>query len=216
MLNKKIFTLFIIILLTSFCFGEEKSICVKMDNVGGSCKYPYNFRCIDNKLFAGGNLFCPPNLDNSNEKVKDYIKFLKSLGVKNFIILNVPTNNSAKNSILKKLIQEEGLNYYECSMNAEKVPTQEQTLKIMDLIENKAYVHCMWGADRTGAIIAKYLCLKKGYSGFEAWKAIIQGGSHAGKMGGFKKDPNYQKLVLYFWSNVLKENKEVCKIYNIY
>lgn len=186
-----------------------ESICKKEDDVWGSGKYPYNFRIIDNKLYAGGSFFNPEHHGNSTEKVRSYIKLLKTMGVTSVIALNSPGSEE------EKIVKEEGLVFYSCPMNAEKVPNNKETIKIMELIDKKAYVHCEWGADRTGAVIAKYLRLKCGYKGYEAWKAVITGGSHSGIIGGLKKDYSYSKLLLYFWPEVFKESRDVCEIYGL-
>lgn len=190
----------------------EASTCVKFDDCGGSGEYPYNFRVIDEKLFAGGNLFGPlAKKKNSTEKVDEYIEFLNSLGVKSIIALNVPAGNTAELDYIGKKCEEKGMKLYRFRMTSEEVPNSEQTKKIMELIENKAYVHCNWGCDRTGTIIAKYLILKKGYSGEKALRAVINGGSHSGRLGGFKQMPQYRKLLLYFWPDAVSEKSEVAK-----
>ncbi|HPZ08488.1 MAG TPA: hypothetical protein PL110_10270 [Candidatus Eremiobacteraeota bacterium] len=208
-MNKVICTLIIILLLIISSFAGEKSICIKEKDVWGSGKYPYNFRIIDDALYAGGTLFNPETQGNSIEKVRTYIRLLKGMGVKSIIALNASSKTE------ENIVKEEGLIYYSCPMNAEKVPTLKETEKIMELIENKAYVHCEWGADRTGAIVAKYLRTKKGYSGYDAWQAVITGGSHSGIIGGFKQNCGNRKLLLYFWPEVVKESYKVCEIYGI-
>lgn len=214
MIKKALKTFLLIFLLATIVFAKDISVCVKYDDVSGSGKYPYNFRAIDNKLFAGGTLFNPVGHLNSEAKVLSYIKFLKGLGATNIITLN-SLEDSKEAQILDKLCKQENLIHYNCPMHAELVPTDAQTKKIMELIDKKAYLHCTWGADRTGAVVAKYLRVKKGYSGYEAWSAVISKGSHAGKIGGLKQSPNYKNLVLYFWPEVIKENPEVCRKYEI-
>jgi len=209
-----VFILLSIISLLSMSFALEESIVSKEDDVWGSGKFPYNFRVIDDKLFVGGNLYNPENHSNSPEKVREYVKLLKDMGVTSFVLLHVP-QGSEEVMILEDIVLEEGLIFYKCPMNAEKVPTAEETEHIMELIENKSYVHCNWGADRTGAVIAKYLRINKGYSGYDAWKAVISEGSHSGIIGGLKQDHHYRNLILYFWPEVTVENGEVCRIYNL-
>lgn len=206
---------FLIILHIAIAVAKEKSTCIKFEDVEGGGLYPYNLRIIDEKLFAGGNLFNPLIPKNTEEKVIQFIKLLKSLGAKSIIALNIPLDNTYENDFIKKEAEKEGLVFYMCRMTADKVPEEKETKEIMSLIENGAYIHCNWGADRTGSIIAKYLRLKKGYSGIDAWKAVITGGSHAGKLGGLKQKPEYKKLIIYFWAEVICENKEVCRIYEL-
>ena len=69
---------------------SNKSVCVKQDDVNGSGKYPYNFRLIDNCLAAGGSLFNPVSKLNSDEKVCEYTRFLKSIGITSLMLLHVP------------------------------------------------------------------------------------------------------------------------------
>ena len=206
--------LLILLLCLINCKLFSQEICRNFSDNLGSGKYPYNFRVIDDKLFAGGNLFNPVGHLNSHEKVYEFIKLLKSMGVTSIILLNVPSDKK-ESSFIKKISQKEGLKYFECPMSYEKVPDKTQTEQIMKLIEGRAYVHCNWGADRTGAIIAKYLRLKKNYSGYDAWRSVIKGGSCAGTIGGLKQKPDYKNLVLYFWPEIVYENEQVCGIYGI-
>jgi len=195
--------------------GPELSSCIKFDDVKGSGKYPYNFRVIDNRLFAGGNLFNPITLKNTPERVKKYLMLLKIIGAKNIIALNVPVNQGRELKLVKEFCAELGMNFYACRMNSETVPDNNQTETIMQMIEEGAYIHCNWGCDRTGAIIAKYLVLCKGYSGEEAFNAVISKGSHSGALGGLKQTPTYKKLVLYFWPEIASQNPEAAGRYHI-
>ena len=185
-----------------------KSVCVKQEDVNGSGKYPYNFRLIDNCLAAGGSLFNPVSKLNSDEKVCEYIRFLKNLGINSLMLLHVPLKTDSLTARLEACCKKEGMELIKMRMNAEQLPTNEQTEFLMNAIASGSYVHCMWGCDRTGAIIGKYL-RTKGYSGEQALEAIVNKGSHAGKLGGFKRKSGNKNLLLYFWPEVEKENPEI-------
>lgn len=189
------------------CAGQ--SLCEKFDDVNGKGKYPYNFRIIDNCLTAGGSLFDPVSKSNSDAKVCEFLQYLKSIGVRSLMLLHVPVKDSLTPR-LEKLCQKEDMELIKMRMNAEQLPTEEQTGYLMQAIASGSYVHCMWGCDRTGAIIGKYL-RTKGYSGAEALNAIVNKGTHAGKLGGFKRKPGNKNLLLYFWPEVKTEAPEVYK-----
>ncbi|MFA6748731.1 MAG: hypothetical protein WCS82_02530 [Candidatus Riflebacteria bacterium] len=200
--NQVFFRLFL--LLISFGFPINLfagSVCVKYDKVNGNGDFPFNFRVIDNKFCAGGTLFNPiTKQGNSKLKVLDHLRMLKKMGVKTIITLNVPLTDKVT-PLLSELCEQEALEHIKIRMTANEIPNEHQTQLIMNRIENGAYVHCMWGCDRTGAIIAMYLRLKHNYSGEDAYKAVIKGGSHSGKMGGFKEIASNNKLIRYFWNN---------------
>lgn len=190
--------------LTDICLANGESACIKYDDVKGSGNYPYNFRDIDNRLFAGGSLFNPVSKSNSDEKVVEYLRLLKSKGVSSILLLHVPLKDSFTPR-LELLCEKEKLKLIKMRMNAEQVPNEEQTKLIMEAIDSGTYAHCMWGCDRTGAIIGKYL-RTKGYTGREALEAIVNNGSHSGKLGGFKKKSGNRNLLLYFWPEVASES----------
>ena len=184
-----------------------KSICEKQEDVGGSGNFPYNYRLIDNCLAAGGSLFNPVSKSNSDEKVCEYIRFLKKTGINSLMLLHVPLKDSLTPR-LELCCQKEGMKLIKMRMNAEQLPTEEQTKYLMEAIASGSYVHCMWGCDRTGAIIGKYL-RTKGYTGKEALEAIVNKGTHAGKLGGFKRKSGNKNLLLYFWPEVEFEAPEI-------
>ncbi len=188
--------------------------CVKYDDVGGNGVWPYNFRAIDNILYAGGSLSAPKAPKNPPAKVRAYLEALRSLGVTTVICLNIPRDDS-EIRVIEQLAPGLNLQVRRFAMHAEKVPTAAEWAEMLQLIAGKAYVHCQWGADRTGAIIARYLRDRHGYSGRAAWEAVIKGGSHAGKCGGLKVDPKYANLVRFIWPEVDREDAEVCAKYQI-
>lgn len=197
--------------------APSPSVCVKSPaaDARGDGARPYNFRVIDNRLFAGGTLFHPVTGANPDERVRGYLRDLKGMGAKTVITLHVPSGKDRQLERLRRLCREEGLAWLPCRMTAEHVPDASRTAELLDAIDGGAYVHCQWGCDRTGAIIAKYLRERRGWSGRDAWNAVIANGSHAGPIGGFKQKPAYALLVRYFWPEVASDAPDVAEKYNI-
>lgn len=194
--------------------ARSASVYRRMPDDSGRGEWPYNSRLIDDTLFAGGTPFHPQTPSNSALQVKAVLSRIRDLGIKTVIILNVPADDrqTREEEFLARAV---GLSAVRLPMNAEKVPTADETAWLMNLIDGKAYVHCQWGADRTGAVVAKYLRLRHGFSGRKAWEAVIKGGSHAGRQGGLKIGPTYANLILYFWPEVTHEDREVCEKYKV-
>jgi hypothetical protein len=140
-----IFTLLLIVAAESVA----KSVCKKEEDVWGSGKFPHNFRVIDDKLYAGGSFFNPEHHGNSTEKVRSYIKLLKSMGVTSVIALNSPASEE------EKIVKEEGLIFYSCP-ECGKVPNSTETIKFMELIDKKAYIPVNGAQTEQVAVIAKY------------------------------------------------------------
>lgn len=181
----------------------------KYSLVNGKGPLPYNYRIIDNLIHAGGHPLNPVNYANTNKQALEILSYLKSKGVKTVI------NIDSTSYILKryrKLLEKLGLKELHIPMHAKKVPTAKEWENIKNALKEPVYIHCKWGADRTGSIIAKYLVDIKHYSPKDAWKAVISGGSHSGVIGGLKKYSGCRKLVLFFWPDALKD-KEMAKYY---
>lgn len=193
------------------------SVCIKGEpsQVRGAGPLPYNFRVIDDRLFAGGTLFNPETMANDEALVRRYVRDLRGRGVRTIVSLHVPAGKDRFNDTLKRICREEGVRWLPRRMTAEQIPDERQTAELLEAIDEGAYVHCQWGCDRTGAVIAKYLRSRRGWTGQDAWKAVVGGGSHAGPIGGLKKKPSYALLVRWFWPEVTTESREVCDIYGI-
>ena len=192
--------------------NESTSSCIKM------AEPFYNYRIIDNTLFAGGSFFkIHKQASGLKKSIERGLAELRKSGVLTVVKLNKQSEENAYAEGLeeKNLVTAAGLNFFPCPIGSGHTPDASQTRFLLDLIDKKAFIHCTWGCDRTGAIIAKYLRVRKGYSGKAAWQAIIKGGSHSGNDGGFAKKEFNKENVLYFWPEVVRESPDVCAIYGI-
>ncbi|OGC15300.1 hypothetical protein A3J90_03720 [candidate division WOR-1 bacterium RIFOXYC2_FULL_37_10] len=188
---------FVLFFLTTVVFAFTSEVVVfPSDKIQGEGPFPYNYRIIDDHIHAGGHPLNPKNnLRNNDEQALHILKYLKSKGVETIIDLD---NTSSIYFRYKRLLREAGLECFFVPMNADKTPNKEEWLDIKEAMKDPVYLHCKWGADRTGAIIARYLVEVRGYSPKQAFEAVITGGTHAGTLGGLKAE-KYQKLVKFFW-----------------
>ena len=167
--------------------------------VWGQGPLPYNYRIIDGHIHAGGHPLNPAtSFDNSDKEVLKILDYLKSQGVKTVIDLEKTGRIQDR---YRRLLEEAKLKRIHIPMHAFKVPNPEEWETIKTAMEGPVYIHCKWGADRTGAIIARYLVEEKGYTSREAFNAVITGGSHAGPIGGLKTTWFYRNLIRFFWKD---------------
>lgn len=163
----------------------------------GAGPLPYNYRIIERRIHAGGHPLNPANtFKNSDEAVLAILGHLESQGVATIIDLE---NTGRIQQRYRRLLEEAGLKRIHIPMHAFKVPNQEEWQTIKTAMEKPVYIHCKWGADRTGAVIARYLVEEKKYTSKEAFNAVISGGSHAGPLGGLKTSWFYRNLIKFFW-----------------
>jgi protein tyrosine phosphatase (PTP) superfamily phosphohydrolase (DUF442 family) len=166
--------------------------------VYGKGPLPYNYRVIDQTIHAGGHPLNPTNyFRNSDEQVRNILAYLKDQGVITVIDLE---NTWGIQRRYKFFLKEAGLKRLHVPMHAFKLPNQNEWDKIKAAIaEGPVYIHCKWGADRTGAVIGYYLVEEKGYRPDLAWIAVVTKGTHAGKIGGLKRSIAYNKLKSFIW-----------------
>ena len=153
---------------------------------------PYNYRLIEEHLHAGGHPLGPANnFRNSDEQVLASLSYLKSKGVKTIIDLE---NTGWVQKRYTQLLKQAGMTRIHVPMHETKVPSQKEWAIIKKAMAEPVYIHCKWGADRTGAVIGRYLVEVKGYPPQKAYEAVITGGSHTGPLGGLKTSLSMSRL----------------------
>jgi len=189
--------LLILLLLSTAAFAFTAT------QVLGTGPLPYNYRIIDKHIHAGGHPLNPRlHFINTDEQVLSILNYLKSKGVKTIVDLE---NTKTIQKRYTRLLKEAGLTRIHIPMHKDKVPTQAEWLIIKKAMQKPVYIHCKWGADRTGAILGRYLVEVKDYSSKEAFEMVKTGGSHAGPLGGLKTSKNYWNITRFFYSGYQKQ-----------
>lgn len=104
-----------------------------------------NFDRVDDHVYRGG------------QPTDEGYQYLAKLGVKTIIDLREPGSRSTAE---KRSVTTDGMTYVNVPMTGLTAPSEAEITKILALLEDKTsgpvFVHCMRGADRTGAVIAAY------------------------------------------------------------
>jgi len=104
-----------------------------------------NFHQVDPAVYRGA------------QPTSQGVEYLAKLGVKVVIDLREPGERSRGE---ERMVSAAGMRYVNVPMSGLTPPTQVQTDAILALMEDPnagpVFVHCMRGADRTGAVIAAY------------------------------------------------------------
>ena len=124
-----------------------------------------NFYQVDQRVYRGG------------QPTKEGFDYLTKLGVKTVIDLREADRRSKDE---ERFVTSAGMKYVNVPMTGLKAPTDEETSKILAILENQAtgpvFVHCKRGADRTGAVIAAYRIDHDGWDNAKALKEAIDRG----------------------------------------
>lgn len=112
---------------------------------GSSVQGIHNFYQVDSHVYRGG------------QPSETGFQYLAKLGVKTVLDLREAGNRALQE---EKMVTSLGLQYVNVPMSGLTPPTAAQISQILALLENTStgavFVHCMRGADRTGAVIAAY------------------------------------------------------------
>jgi protein tyrosine phosphatase (PTP) superfamily phosphohydrolase (DUF442 family) len=104
-----------------------------------------NFAQVDDHVYRGG------------QPTEKGFQYLATLGVKTIIDLR---ESGERSRAEERLVTAAGMHYINVPMSGLTAPSDAEITKILDILEDAAggpvFVHCMRGADRTGAVIAAY------------------------------------------------------------
>jgi tyrosine-protein phosphatase SIW14 len=113
--------------------------------VAGSPEQIKNFTQVDAYVYRGG------------QPSSEGFRYLAKIGVKTIIDLREPGERSRAE---EKSVVAAGMKYFNVPMTGLTPPTGTEIDKILGILESTdagpVFVHCMRGADRTGAVIAAY------------------------------------------------------------
>jgi protein tyrosine/serine phosphatase len=190
-----VLSLLVIILFSSSSIAS--TIKYPTAEVLGSGPYPYNYRVVDNRIHAGGHPLNPQTyFTNSDAESRAILNLLKSRGVNTIIDLE---NTPSIQFRYQRLLEELEIKRIHIPLHSSKLPNKIEWENIKQAMKQPVYIHCKWGADRTGAIIGRYLVEEKNYPPAKAYQSVISGGSHAGIIGGLKTGRHYENLKRFIW-----------------
>lgn len=119
-----------------------------------------------------------PDLYRGAQPQKSGIEELKKLGIKT--IINFRTSNEDQ-----RLIEGYTFNYVHLPMNA-FFPSKKKFSRFLEIVSDPAmvpvFIHCQYGADRTGAATALYRIKIQKWSPDEAINEMVNGGYHFHKI----------------------------------
>ena len=112
---------------------------------GSSVQGIKNFHQVDQHVYRGG------------QPDRDGFAYLAKIGVKTVIDLREPGDRSRDE---EAFVTSVGMKYVNVPMTGLTPPSEREISKLLGMLEDEGagpvFVHCMRGADRTGAVIAAY------------------------------------------------------------
>jgi protein-tyrosine phosphatase len=130
----------------------------------------HNFYKVDEHVYRGA------------QPTGEGFQTLANIGVKTVIDLREPGDRSRNE---EAAVTAAGMKYINIPMTGLTAPSEAETNRILALLEDATtgpvFVHCMRGADRTGAVIASYRIEHDGWDNARALKEALADG-----MSGFQ------------------------------
>jgi protein-tyrosine phosphatase len=111
------------------------------------------------------------------QPTEEGFRYLAKIGVKTVLDLR---EDDARTAWERRTVLASGMQYVNVPMTGLTAPTDAEITRILALLENDAngpvFVHCMRGADRTGAVIAAYRIDHDQWDGARALKEAMSNG----------------------------------------
>ena len=132
---------------------------------GSSVQGIHNFYKVDEHVYRGA------------QPTDEGIRYLAKIGVKIVIDLREGGDRSRNE---ESAVTASGMTYINIPMTGLTPPTEAEITKILGILEDgktgPVFVHCMRGADRTGAVIASYRIEHDGCDNARALKEAMANG----------------------------------------
>ena len=134
-----------------------------------------NFRQVSAWLYRGG------------QPKEEEFEQLKALGIRTVVCLRWNMNAIKKE---RALAEKHGLNFISIPLSYWILPTRKEIERFFSILDDEAmrpiYVHCVHGADRTGAFCAMHRIKCDNWTADQAYEEMKQAGFHRFKVHQFK------------------------------
>ena len=140
-------------------------LAVALPAFAGSVQGIHNFHKVDEHVYRGA------------QPTDEGFQYLAKIGVKTVVDLREP---GIRGRMEEKVVTATGMTYINIPMTGLTPPTEAEITKILEILEDgttgPVFVHCMRGADRTGAVIASYRIEHDGWDNGRALKEAMADG----------------------------------------